>query len=142
MDRMEILKLALSTTKDAREALTIAREMAAFLAGQTEQAEQTKEQPAAQKTEKREQRVWRRWTKLEELRAATLLDNGASYAEVGRTLKRTERAVMERRFSDKLPVKKHQLNPLNRLAGAMTALHRGERLKPKTQTLLNGMGSN
>lgn len=139
MDRMEILKLALSTTKDAREALTIAREMEAFLAGQ---AEQTKEQPAAQKTGKREERSWRRWTMQDEMRAATLLDNGATYAEVGRALKRSARAVMNQRLKDKLPVKKHQLNPLNRLAGAMTALHRGERLKPKTQTLLNGIGSN
>lgn len=139
MDRMEILKLALSTTKDAREALTIAREMAAFLAGQ---AKQTKEQPAARKTEKRKEMTRRRWTMQDDMRAAMLLDNGASYAEVGHALRRSAKAVMERRVTDKLPVKKHQLNPLNRLAGAMTALHRGARLKPKTQTLLNGMGSN
>lgn len=139
MDRMEILKLALSTTKDAREALSLAREMEAFLAGQ---AKQTKQQPAAQKTEKREKRVWRRWTMKDDMRAAMLLDNGASYAEVGRVLRRSAKAVMERRVTDKLPVKKHQLNPLNRLAGAMTALHRGARLKPKTQTLLHSRASN
>lgn len=52
MDRMELLKLALSSVKDAREALALAREMEAFIAASGHKDAPAEAEPAARKPRK------------------------------------------------------------------------------------------
>jgi hypothetical protein len=143
IDRMELLRLALGKAGDARDALALAREMEAFVAG----TEQTKAATAIQsgaplgrsrpmETERRERR---KWTQDECERAAALLDQGISYSEVGRVLGRTGRAIIDALRDGKLPCKLHRKDPDAQLRGALSAVSRGQRVSTAVeQQILNG----
>jgi hypothetical protein len=131
---MEILRLALATSKDAREALALAQEMAAFVAG----ADNPSTPPApvavdvappakrAPKTlVQNSNRAGRAWNEEEKTRAAAMLDAGASYAAAGKVIGRTARAIQAMRSSGELPVKKHVMNDVRRLSGALGAVAQG-----------------
>jgi hypothetical protein len=138
---MELLRLAMSKVDDPRAALALAREMDAFVGGTQPAAEPariTTPAPRAEPT-RRANRQRSHWTDAEREQAADLLDQGVSYAEVGRLLGRTARAIQDMRCDGKLPVKKHELNTVNRLCGALSALTQGHSVKASTQTaILNG----
>ena len=142
MDRMEILRLALASAKDAREALTLAQEMAAFVGGEPPAAPQPAQpQPdlraladavIAKKAEERKvalhplpSRANKAWTNAERERAAAMLDAGASYAATGKVLGRSARAIQAIRSEGGLPVKKHTMSDVRRLTGALGALAQG-----------------
>lgn len=142
IDRMEILRLALASASDAREALGLAREMAAFVEkGGQEGAAAPRAAEEAPTTAKPKtiNRQRTRWTDDERQRAAELLDQGVSYAEVGRILGRTGRAVQDARCDGALPCKTHTLNPKMQLAGALSALAQGRPLQADRQReIING----
>lgn len=139
MDRMEILKLAMASCKDAKDALALAREMAAFV-----QQEQppiiTKEYapaPSTIKPMKREgENKGLHWTEDDLKKAATLLDNGASYNHVAKILGRTVESIRSARSKGKLPVQSHKLNEQYRTRAAMNALRRGQQLSEESLDLL------
>lgn len=144
IDRMEILRMALQKSSDPQEALALAREMAAFVAGDptipAAAADAAPERKAALlETRRSSNRQKTHWTDAERQRAADLLDQGVSYAEVGRLLGRTARAIQDMRCDNKLPVKSHTLNPVMRLAGALSAVTQGHRLDADTEaSIMNG----
>jgi hypothetical protein len=139
MDRMEILKLAMASCKDAKEALALAREMAAFV--QQEQPPiMTKEYapaPSAIKPIKRDnENKGLHWKDDEKKKAATLLDNGASYDHVAKILGRTVESIRSARSKGKLPVQSHKLNEQYRTRAALNALRRGQQLSEESLDLL------
>lgn len=153
MDRMELLKLALASAKSPAEALSLAREMAAFVdGGPPPPAPPPPSAPAdlgvpdaetklaamrdnvAAKS--REPRAKKHWTEPELVRAAALLDNGVSYAEVGRLLGRSGQAVLTARSDGKLPVKTHTLDPQRQMQGALGVVSRGFSLSPRVSAQL------
>lgn len=143
IDRMEILRAALSSAKDAREALTLARELAAFVEDWPVvalQPESVEAPPSAKpgRIAMGATRERRKWTDEEKDRAARLLDDGASYSEVGRILGRSGRAIQDMRVDGRLPVKRHTLNQINQLSGAMSAIKRGRTLTDRVVSSLNG----
>ena len=137
MDRMEILRLAMTSAKDAREALTLAKEMAAFVAAEPAPPPSpiavSAPLPAAPA---RAPRYKRQWTDEEKRRAAALLDEGASYSEVARIMGRSRQAVLKQRVTETLPVKKHALNPERRLSGAVRAVSRGLTVSDRVKAAL------
>lgn len=138
MDRMEILKLAMASCKDAKDGLALAREMVAFV--QQEKAPmQTKEvapilqAPHARRSGEKEKL---HWTEEDLKKAATLLDNGASYAHVAKILGRTVEAIRTARSKGKLPIQSHKLNEDYRVRAALAALGRGQKLSEESLDLL------
>lgn len=144
MTREEILKAALAATKDARQAMDLAREMAAFLG----EGAATPQSVTAVKVEevkihtrphgKAPNRAKKFWTAEERRQAAALLDEGASYAEVGRIMGRSRAAILKARIMGHLPVKRHTLNEMSRLSGAQAVFKRGQKLTPRVEAALNG----
>lgn len=138
MDRMEILKLAMASSKDAKEALALAREMAAFVQEEKtpmlakEVAPILQAPPARRGNEK--ERL--HWTEEDLKKAAALLDNGASYAHVAKILGRTIEAIRSARSKGKLPIQSHKLNEQYRTRAALNALRRGQKLSDESLDLL------
>jgi len=156
MDRLKLLEMALNSASTPQEALALAREMAAFLAGpeeakpvsapekapqtppllvhmQTRFPDETRaappNPPAPARARIRPKQALRQncaWTQDEEKRAAELLDAGKTYEEVGDALGRTRAGVLKRRVSGRLPVKTHTLDLGARWGGVMAALGRGQ----------------
>jgi hypothetical protein len=131
LDRMEILRLALASAKDAREALTLAQEMAAFVAGSTPAAPQPVQIAAPEPTraakviDTTNSRARKAWSPSEKERVAAMLDAGASYAAAGKVVGRSARAVQAIRSTGDLPVKKHTMSDVRRLSGALGAVAQG-----------------
>ena len=96
MDRMEILRMALGASKDAREALALANQMAAFVRG-TPVDDAPVVVPASVQELKARARC--RWTDDERLRAADMIDAGKDLAavaqSVGRSLTAIEKAWLD-----------------------------------------------
>jgi hypothetical protein len=78
----------------------------------------------------------KRWTKDDLQRAATLLDNGASYSAVAKATGRTITAIRHARQDGIFPVKTHTLNEVNRMTGALSAIRGGKALSDETLDLL------
>jgi hypothetical protein len=155
MDRMEILRLALAASKDARDGLALAREMAAFVANAplnvapqarsalalaADAATAPKPAPAGvtvlarppilpHPLKAKPARAKRAWSQQDKDRAAAMLDAGASYAETGKIIGRSPAAVMKMRSAEALPVKTHQMNENKRLLGSLGVLARGFKLR-------------
>jgi hypothetical protein len=138
MDRMEILKLAISASKDAKEALTLAREMAAFV--QEDKAltmiKEALPMPHFVPERRGGAKARLHWNEEDLKKAAALLDNGASYDYVAKILGRTVEAIRSARSKGNLPVKVHQTNEKYRTRAAFTALKRGQKLSEESLELL------
>jgi hypothetical protein len=140
MDRMEILRLALGASKDAREAMTLAREMAEFIAPSEGLPEPETPMGASEYVapphRHRNQKILdttrpkarKAWSDEDKSRAASMLDAGASYADAGKVIGRSARAVQAMRSAGELPVKTHRLNDIRRMSGALGALAQGFKL--------------
>jgi hypothetical protein len=150
MDRMEILKLAMASCKDAKEALTLAREMAAFVqdeplplpaktvAAQAQVVGFIKPKPTSISSQNLliRPKEKKHWTEADFKQAASLLDNGASYAEAGKIIGRTSSAVRGARYKGLLPVKIHTINEIHRLNGVKAAIARGAKISDTMLDLL------
>ena len=138
MDRMEILKLAMASCKDAKEGLALAREMVAFV--QQEKAPMPAKEiapilqaPIARRDSENKGLHW----KDDELKkAATLLDNGASYDHVAKILGQTVESIRSARSKGNLPIQSHKLNEQYRTRAALNALRRGQQLSEASLDLL------
>lgn len=90
MDRMEILRLALASTKDPREALTLAREMADFVtSGETPTQVRRDINPHAIIFPRR------LWTDQERLEVAAMLDAGKGLVEISAAFNRSPKSIFE-----------------------------------------------
>lgn len=104
MDRAEILKLALASQPDAKQALDLAKQMDAFIKGDPlpaipVQAIESDLERAIRKELKMENHAgkpWRgkrRWTDEEKLLAATMIDEGKTWGHIATELNRTLEGV-------------------------------------------------
>ncbi|MFN8994711.1 MAG: hypothetical protein ACK5X3_13755 [Pseudomonadota bacterium] len=138
MDRMEILKLAMASCKDAKEGLALAREMVAFV--QQEKAPMSPKEAApilqAPFAKRGAEKANLHWTEEDIKKAATLLDNGASYDHVAKILGRTVESIRSARSKGKLPIQSHKLNEQYRTRAALNALRRGQQLSEASLDLL------
>jgi hypothetical protein len=145
MDRMEILKLAIGASKDAKEALALARDMVAFVqeekappaplqAKAVIQSAPTEIMPIRSKNIVDMSR--KRWTSEDCHKAATLLDNGASYTQVGEILGRSRKSIQIAMARGQIPAKNHKLNEALQVAAAKGALAKGLKLSDKMLDLL------
>lgn len=127
MDRMEILKLAIGASKDAKEALALARDMVAFV--QEEKAPPAPLQAKAViqsalpgivpiRAKNTLDNSRKRWTNEDCHKAATLLDNGASYTQVGEILGRSRKSIRAAMARGQIPAKNHKLNEALQVAVA------------------------
>jgi len=76
------------------------------------------------------------WKDDELKKAATLLDNGASYDHVAKILGRTVESIRSARSKGKLPIQCHKLNEQYRIRAALNALRRGQQLSEESLNLL------
>lgn len=145
IDRMEILKMALASTGNAKEALALAREMAAFVQHEQEKAPMPSQSVAPISTlNSADTRISHRggdkerlhWTEEDLKKAANLLDNGATYTQTAKILGRTVEAIRTARSKGKLPIQNHRLNEGCQTRAALAALKRGKNLSEKTLDLL------
>jgi hypothetical protein len=151
MDKMEILRLAISAAKDGDHALKLAREMAAFVSSEAAPATVTSEpnlpdeisalpllapQKLASKPTKGAWRTYSHWTKEEHERAAQMLDNGVSIAEVARVLGRTKASIKAAYRKGLLPCKFYKPNLNYVLSGAKSMAKRGHKITERTQQMI------
>jgi hypothetical protein len=149
MDRMEILKLAMASCKDAKEAMALAREMADFAEGKppapTKDVVSNAQAPnliTPKPTSLPPQKIpirpkeKKQWTEADLKQAASLLDNGASYAETGKIIGRTACSIRTSRCKGMLPVKVHKINDIHRLNGLKAAIARGQKISDAMLDLL------
>ena len=100
MDRMEILRLALASTKDPREALTLAREMADFVnSGETPTQVQRDINPHAIIFPRR------LWTDEDRLEVAAMLDAGKGLIEISAAINRSPKSIFEQMRLRMIPCK-------------------------------------
>jgi transposase-like protein len=144
IDRMELLRMAMEKEADPAKALRLAQDMAAFVQGESDApvaapshqpkaAPVAPAEPIAAVVRGTGSRKGMHWTEHEKQRAAALLDQGVSYAEVGRLMNRTARAVQTARGKGLLPVKTHTMNTVNQLSGALSALKQGHLVSAEKQ---------
>ena len=145
MDRMEILKLAIGASKDAKEALALARDMVAFVQEEKASSEPLQAKAAIQsappeflpsRAKKALENERKRWTSEDCHKAASLLDNGASYTEVGRILGRSQKSIQIAMSRGQIPAKNYKLNEALQLAAAKGALAKGLKLSDRMLDLL------
>lgn len=152
MNRMELLRMALNAEKNPRDALSLAREMEAFVSGGKPAEIAPSPAPALARVVQANAvipppsppsaaaaRAKKQWSAAEKERAARLLDEGLPYKEVGRFLGRSGAAVMKQRVEGVLPVKKHALNPARQLQGAVRAAKFGFTISDRVKSaIFNG----
>lgn len=151
MDKMEILRLAISAAKDGDHALKLAREMAAFVSGETAPAIATSApnlldqisalplhlppKPSIPPT-KGASRKYKHWTEEECQRAATMLDNNVRIAEIARVLGRPKEGIQAAYRKGILPCKIYKPNPNLQRSGAISMLKRGHKITERTQQMI------
>jgi len=143
--RLEILKLAMASTNDAKLALHLARDMVAFIEGEPTASLKTPEvvpeQSEPTNKELEPARTRRSWTLYDKTSAATMLDEGKSYEDVAAALQRTVGGVMKARAIGLIPCKVHQMNEGRRISGLRRALNQGQNLGPSAQDILGLLNS-
>jgi hypothetical protein len=151
MDKMEILRLAISAAKDGDHALKLAREMVAFVSGETAPANTTNAPNLLDQISslplhspqkpplgpvKGASRKYKHWTEEECQRAATMLDNNVRITEIARVLGRPKEGIQAAYRKGILPCKIYKPNPNLQRSGAISMLKRGHKITERTQNMI------